>query len=333
MFAKGEVRRETKKLFITQHIQKYYMSPRYKQAITLLFFLVLIYFLSQLKFDVVYEQIIRSNKVFLSLGVLSLVLTILIKISRFRLIGEYYSHPISYKESALIEMVGISFAIITPARAGEGLKAILLNKRLEIPMTSSLGIIIVERLLDVLFLGIGAFIFSFYILKGSTTLLIGIFLVALIVFFVIFLRYFNAIKSLAPHRYRKYFREVKLNNNPILIASIVIETVLIWSLQAGLPWFVALSLGVSIPYLIVLGIVCISTIAMLFSILPAGLGTLDLSYLMLYGLVGVSPEAAVVILLVHRFFDIFLPFLFAVLLMSYNGLSINDMKDIMKRQK
>jgi uncharacterized membrane protein YbhN (UPF0104 family) len=55
--------------------------------------------------------------------------------------------------------------------------------------------------------------------------------------------------------------------------------------------------------------------------------------LMLYGLVGVSPEAAVVILLVHRFFDIFLPFLFAILLMSYNGLSINDMKDIMKRQK
>ena len=307
------------------------MSPRYRQIITILFFFVLIYFLSQLKFDVVYEQMVRSNKVFLSLGVLSLIFTILIKISRFRLIGEYYFHPISYKESALIEMVGISFAIITPARAGEGLKAILLNKRLEIPMTSSLGIIVFERLLDVLFLGTGAFIFSFYIIKGSTTLLIGVFLLGLIVFFVIFLRYFNAIKSLTPRRYRKYFKEVKLNKSPVLIALIAVETVLIWSLQAGLPWFIALSLGVSVPFLTVLGIVCISTIAMLFSILPAGLGPLDISYLMLYGLVGISPEAAVIILLVHRFFDIFLPFLFAILLLSYNGLSINDMKDMMKR--
>jgi uncharacterized membrane protein YbhN (UPF0104 family) len=225
-------------------------------------------------------------------------------------------------------MVGISFAILTPARIGEGSKAVLLNKRLDVPMASSMGIVIFERFFDLIFLSTGAFLFSIFLLQGRITLLIGLFILALLGLFTIFIRYFNALKNVIPERYRNYFTDVKLKYSPSSFTSILLVTMLTWSLQAGLPWFTALSLGVSVPYLTILGIVCIGVITILFSILPTGLGAMDLSYLFLYTKIGISIETAFSILVIHRLFDILVPILFALFLINYNQLSIKEIKHL-----
>jgi uncharacterized membrane protein YbhN (UPF0104 family) len=303
-------------------------SKKYQLILSLVFLLALIYFLSKLRFDVVFQEISSSNKLFLSLGVISLILAATVKIFRFSMVTKTYHYPISLLEASLIQMVGISFAILTPARIGEGSKAVLLNKRLDVPMTSSMSIVLFERFFDLIFLSTIAFLFSIFLLQDKITVLIGLFVLALLGFFTIFLKYFNAFKNVIPEKYRNYFTDVKLRYSPFSFLSILLVTALTWSLQAGLPWFTALSLGVSVPYLTILGIVCIGVITILFSILPTGLGAMDLSYLFLYTKIGISIETAFSILVIHRLFDILVPFLFALFLINYHQLSIKEIKHL-----
>ena len=306
------------------------MSARtksYQAVFSILFLLVLIYLLSRLKIGTVLGEISGSDKFYLTLGILSFILGASLKIFRFSLVTRYYGYTASILEASLIQMVGISLAIITPARVGEGSKAVLLNKRLGVPMSVSFGIIIFERFFDMLFLASGAFIFSFYILSGKATIIIGLFLSMLLALFIAFLRFFNTFKRLVPERYKEYFTDVKLKKNPLLGLVILITTGLTWSFEAGFPWLLARSMNVSVPYPQVFGAVCISVIAVVFSILPGGFGTMDLSFLILFPLIGVSAEKTVSILLIYRFFGILLPFLFSIVILNYYGMSFKEIKE------
>jgi uncharacterized membrane protein YbhN (UPF0104 family) len=76
----------------------------------------------------------------------------------------------------------------------------------------------------------------------------------------------------------------------------------------------------------VFGIFCISTIMVFFSVLPAGLGTVDASYLLLYPLVGVPIEVAASVLLIYRFFSISTPYVASAVVLNYYHLSPSDIR-------
>lgn len=291
-----------------------------------LFLVGLVYLLSKLSLYEIYRHIIESNKFLLLLGIIGIALAQIFKIIRFALVTNFYNFPISRREASLIQMVGISIAILTPARIGEGSKAILLNKRLNIPVAESLGIVIFERFFDFILLGSGSIIFSFYILQSRITLFLALFILFVFVLFLIFLKYFDRIRRMFKNQHIVYFNEITYKDKKSLILLIFILTVFSWLSQAALPWLFALSMNVNIPFSSVFSIMCISTIAVVFSILPAGAGTLDLSFIMLYTMIGVSKETAVSILLVYRFFSIILPFLFALFFIIYYGISIKEFK-------
>ena len=295
---------------------------------SILFFVGLVYLLSKLSLDDIYQRIIESNKLLLLLGIISIALAQVFKIIRFALVTKFYNFPISRREASLIQMVGISIAILTPARIGEGSKAILLNKRLNIPIAESLGIVIFERFFDFILLGSGSIIFSFYILQSRITLFLALFILFVFVLFLIFLKFFDRIKKLFTKRHFESFNNITYKDKKTLLLSIFILTVFSWLSQAALPWLFARSINVNIPFSSVFSIMCISTIAVVFSILPAGAGTLDLSFIMLYTMIGVSKETAVSILLVYRFFSIILPFLFAIFFIIYYRASIKEFKHI-----
>jgi uncharacterized membrane protein YbhN (UPF0104 family) len=298
----------------------------YQGLLSLLFLLALALLISRMNLDVVYLEIQDSDKLFISLGVLSLVVASILKIFRFSLVTRIYHHPIPLFEAALIQMVGISIATLTPGRVGEGSKAILLNKRSGSPMTSSVGIVIFERFFDMIFLATGAFFFSAYALQEKFTILIGLFVVALMVLFTIFLLFFNSFIKLIPERYIEYFTAVDLKGSPQLAFGVFALTAATWIFEAGLPWMLAFSMGVSVAFPLVFGVICISTIAVVLSILPAGLGTMDLSFLVLFPIIGVNSETALSILLIYRLFGIISPFLFSIILLNYKGTSFKEIR-------
>lgn len=310
--------------FILWYPVNYTMVSRYRLVVSVLFLGVLAFLLSKLDLGAVYDQITKSNKLFLILGVSIFIFVILTKIAKFALISRYYFHPLSFKQASLIEMVGISFATLTPGRVGEGSKVILMNRQLGMPMSSSFSIVVLERLLDVIVLSAGAFLLSFYII-GNMVFLTGLFFLFLIVCLFVFLRFPTVIQGMVPEKYRRYFA-VEIKEDKFLFFLICITTLIVWTLEAGFQWFVLLSFNTHLSFYMVFGIVCISTIAVFFSALPAGIGTVDLSYLLLYPLAGASMEVAASVLLIYRFFSILLPFLSTVLILNYYQLSVSDVK-------
>jgi glycosyltransferase 2 family protein len=301
------------------------MLSKYRWIISIIFLSVLVFIFTTLDMTAVYGQVLNSNKLFLTLGVLSLVLVILLKIARFCLISRYCSYSLTFKQASLVEIVGISLAMLTPGRVGEGSKAIIMNRQFGIPLASSFSVIVLERLMDIALLAIGAFFFTFYILKdGRIVFLIGLFAVFLVTSLVVFLRYSDVIMNVIPNRYRGHFKDIKIKNDKSLLSVILISTVFVWIFEAGAPWFVALSLGISLPFYIIFGIVSVSTMTLIFSVLPAGIGTLDLSFIFLLSLVNIPMETGVSILLIYRFFSIALPFLSAIFILNYYNLSLKD---------
>jgi uncharacterized membrane protein YbhN (UPF0104 family) len=306
----------------------YAMVSKYRLAVSIIFLGLLAFLLTKLDLVAVYEQILKSNKLFLIIGISLFLFMILIKIAKFALVSRYYSYQLSFKQASLIQMVGITLATLTPARVGEGSKVILMKKHLGIPVSSSLRIVILERLLDVIFLCAGAFMLSVYIVRDMA-LLTGLIFLLLVAFLFAFLRFPNAFQGIVPEKYRGYFA-VEIKNDRFLFFLICLSTVFIWTLEAGFQWFVLLSFNTHLSLYVVFGIVCVSTIAVFFSALPAGLGSVDLSYLLLYSLVGVPMEVAASTLLIYRFFSIVLPFSSTALILNYYHLSIGDIKREMK---
>ncbi len=301
-------------------------ANKYRLVISIAFLVALLYMLSRLELELVYHELAELNKLYLILGVFCLVFSSLIKIGRFTLVSRYYNQKIPFSDAFLIQMVGISIAILTPARLGEGSKAVLLNRRRKVAMTTSASIVIFERFFDMVFLASGAFLFSYFMLDGRITLLIAVFIIALVVFFTGFLKHFNIFKKLIPGRFKKHFTEVTVQTNAGLFVVIAFVTASVWMLEAGLPWFLALSMGDPVAYPLVFGVVCISTITVVLSILPAGVGTVDLSFLVLLPLAGVPAETALSILLIYRFFSIALPYFLAFSILHYKGTTFSEIK-------
>lgn len=301
----------------------------YQLLVSIVFLAVLGYLLSSLKLGLVYKELVALDPMYLFLGALILAVAALLKIYRFQIVVRIYGFEIPFLEAALVQMVGISFATLTPGRVGEGSKAVLLNKRADVPISSALGMIIFERFFDMILLATGAFLFSQSVLQREFALAIGLFLAALVVFFILFLRHFNSIKRFVPKRYIEYFTPVSAGGGMHLSLLALIFTAATWLTEALFPWLLARSMGANVSFTLVFGVLCISTIAVVLSVLPAGLGTMDLSFLVLLPKIGVTAETALSILLIYRFFGIITPFIFSLVLLNLKKTSFKEIRSDM----
>jgi uncharacterized membrane protein YbhN (UPF0104 family) len=300
------------------------MVSKYRLAVSLVFLAVLVFLLGKLDIMAVFDQMLRAKKLYLGLAGVVFVLMLYLKIQKFTWIARYYSQVMSLRQSALVQMVGIAFATLTPGRVGEGSKVILMKKHLKIPISSSFSIIILERVLDVIVLCAGAFLLSFYLIEDMV-LIIGMFFAFLLLFLYTFLRHQNLFVGLVPEKYRGYLAVERKSNKPLFIL-ISAATFSIWGFEAVFQWLLLRSFDAHLSIFLVFGIFCIGTIMVFFTVLPAGIGTVDASYLILYPLVGVPIEVAASVLLIYRFFSLATPFVGSAVILNYYNLSPGDIR-------
>ena len=221
-------------------------------------------------------------------------------------------------------MVGIALATLTPGRVGEGSKVILMKKHFGIPVSTSFNIVILERVTDVVLLSAGAFLLSFYIIRDMVVLT-GVFFLLPVVFLYMFLRHQHMFIGLVPEKYRGYLAIERKSNSPLFFV-IIMATFLIWGFEAVFQWLLLRAFDTHLSIFIVFGIFCVSTITVFFTVLPAGIGTVDASYLILYPLVGVPIEVAASVLLIYRFFSLSTPFVASAIVLHYHQLSPSDIR-------
>jgi uncharacterized membrane protein YbhN (UPF0104 family) len=300
------------------------MVSKYRLAVSAIFLGILAFLLVKLDLGAVYAQMLLAKKQYLGIALVLFLGMLYVKIQKLVLISRYYENALSFSQAALVQMVGIAFATLTPGRVGEGSKVILMKKYLKIPTPSAFNIIILERVTDIMLLSAGAFLLSFYIIRDMVVLT-GLLFLLLVVFLYMFLRQPDKFVGLVPEKYRGYLAVERTSNTPLFIL-IILATFFIWGSEAAFQWLILRAFDVHLSIFIVFGIFCVSTITVFFSALPAGIGTVDASYLGLYQLVGVPLEVAAAVLLIYRFFALATPFVSSAVVLHYHQLSPSEIR-------
>jgi len=301
----------------------------FKIAIGLMFILGFFYMLYNINWVDAYDLFVSSKKLFLILSAFFMFASILVKIYRFKLATQYYHHPISFKDAALIQMIGISIAMVTPGRVGEASKIFLLKKQ-DIPLNKSISIMIFERLFDLFILMASAIVFAFFVVKDArlNVLLMLMILIALFVLFL--LRKPHIFCKLIPKRF-EHFKKHVLNVHfsggcRKVFLLIVLSTILTWFLESSVQWIFAIGMGIYVNPFYIFGILGLSTLIALLSFLPAGIGAMDFSVLFLFSSIGITPEAAISLLLVARVFGTLFPMLIAFFLIKYWKVPLKEIR-------
>jgi uncharacterized membrane protein YbhN (UPF0104 family) len=304
------------------------MDSKYRLLVSIAFLAALAFLLSKLDIRAVYDQLLLARKRYLLVAAGLFGIMLYFKIQKLVWISRYFAHPISFAQGALVQMVGISIAMMTPGRVGEGSKVLLLRRHTNAPVPTSFNVVILERITDIALLSAGAFFLSFYILQDMAAIT-GAFFLLFVVALFIFLRRPGIILGLVPAKYREYLAIERKSNKPLFFI-IIGATFCIWGFEAVFQWLLLRAFDTHISIFLVFGVFCISTIMVFFSVLPAGLGSVDASYLILYPLVGVPIEVAASVLLLYRFLSTPVPFVASAVVLNYYHLSIGDIRKEIK---
>lgn len=243
-----------------------------------------------------------------------------------RLLG----HPLQWKDSLRIYVCGLSL-IMAPARGGETLRGIWLRKLHAIPIQIGVGITLSERLLDlasallILAWGLGEKILPAVMISA----LIGA-LGAWLLTHPRAIRWLDQqpLLRLFPcktPRLHKIFREM-LNAmstlrkliKPIPLLFGLLMSIGAWMLESVMLLNIFRVIGVNLELTQVASIRTVSSIAGVFSFLPAGIGTSEISSIGLAMFFGSSRAQAFTATLIIRACTVLIPFIIGATLLALN---------------
>jgi uncharacterized protein (TIRG00374 family) len=269
-------------------------------------------------FALVWEQLTSANLAFVALGIGFYFIALFVRTWRWRvLLSPMKSVPIQKLFSIL--SAGYMANNIYPARAGDLLRAVLLRKNENVPISASLATIIVEHLFDgiailaLVLLNLGQ-LTSFApnsqwvdIIETSAFWVGLVFGLILLVFIgMVFLpEKMNkvsewVIKHLVPGKLReplsgiihKFADGLQVLHSPVQSLLVMFQSVLIWVVEAGLYWGVMRAMRLDLTYQSLLLIVGIVNLVLLVPAAPGGLGTFDAATKSMMEVFGVNPENA-----------------------------------------
>lgn len=198
---------------------------------------------------------------------------------------------------------------VVPAKLGDVYRGFLLKRRSRAPLTTSMGTIAAERLIDlvvllVLLLASGVVVFGRHfpgdtetiVLYGGITVLVGLAVVAIVAVFR------ETLMGMVPDRFVEPVSRLQAGlftnlRNPW---SSVGFSIGIWLLDGVRVFFVAWSLGVVLPLSTALFIALVGALAAVSPVTPAGLGVVEAVLISVLTIVGVHGDTATAIAILER---------------------------------
>ena len=269
-------------------------------------------------FTLVWQQLRTANLAYVALGIVAYFLALFIRTWRWKVL------LLPMKRISLLRLFPVLSAgymanNIYPARAGDLLRTVLLRKKEEAPISASLATIIVEHLFD----GIAILALVLLNLRQLTNFApnsqwVGIietsaswvgliFGLILLVFVSMVLlpekmhRFTTwVINHLVPAKLRepvggiieKFTVGLRVLRSPLQSLLVMLQSVMIWVVEAGLYWGVMKAMGLQLSFQSLLMVVGIVNLVLLVPAAPGGLGTFDAATKSMMELFGVSPENA-----------------------------------------
>lgn len=242
------------------------------------------------------------------------------RIERWRIMLVRENPEITWIKCAGPFMASVAVNNVLPFRAGDFLRAFGFNPSLGVSKTTSLTVIMVERMLDILtilfFFGISLAYFgldSSQLLFSSGGLLLIISIIILLILFIpnnfkpfiIFLCqrisiYFPNLEERLSSEFEKVFVALDYTSKGVIIFRLIIWSIIIWIAEGMVFWFSALAIPSLVNKLAAFLALPVGTLATVIPSTPGYVGTFDYFIIQSMIFLGNSPSSsATFALLVH----------------------------------
>ncbi|MFC1454921.1 lysylphosphatidylglycerol synthase transmembrane domain-containing protein [Candidatus Undinarchaeota archaeon] len=254
---------------------------------------------------VIYGEIKKADMGYLAIVFIVPLLTSILRIFRWKVLLDFFK-KISFSRLAPVFMAALTISNFTPARIGEASKSLFLKKTEGIPVSSSLGTVVWERLFDLITLMAFGVPFSL--------LLIGRLAQDLIIFWVLSLIFVTILvvgvivgiynekigyrlleigmkipvlkKYVTEDFLKNFYKNAKMERTGLVVAFVI--SIIIWSIHGVAFYFSFAAVGItSFPLLFYIGIVGFTVLCGFVSFLPNGIGSTEaifLAIMLVYGI-------------------------------------------------
>ena len=232
--------------------------------------------------------------------------------------------PLSLPDAFVVYLVGLPYGFISPGRIGDLARVFVLRKRTGLRMTYCLAIALLDRLVELFGLVVVAscglavvFNLKFFAVweRQRYLILVLVFIAFILVAIGMILRrgvpaaLLTLLRRIFPGQENLWSKsqhlldlfylgiETVLHDRSVLISSLVLTSATLTIISVR-TWLFAMALGVHAPLIFFLIFIPTSMFVELMPISLMGLGTREFTFVYLFAIMGVSPEAAVSVSLI-----------------------------------
>jgi uncharacterized protein (TIRG00374 family) len=254
--------------------------------------------------------ILADIKVSLVVATFIVVLVeIYLKVYRWRLLVTLIDRRYTMTDSFYTYMIGIGLGGVTPAKSGDLIKSVDLQRRSKVPLKDALSLSIFDKVADFLILllfSVVSVLVTITVFQRFGYLLLPIIAIILLIMVTfMFILKKNLIwvlravhRTLIPGRFRikvrSLFYSLRRTTSMILSSSRFISylaaTVVSWVLLFLMPWLLALSINLDISVWYVLLFSPLVHVVENLPISVMGIGSRDIAVITLYALIGMTRE-------------------------------------------
>jgi uncharacterized protein (TIRG00374 family) len=254
---------------------------------------------------------------------------------------------------SLFSVTSVGFLAISaiPARIGELARPYLIAKRSSIKMSSALGTIIVERILDsfsVLAIAVIVLLLNdlpSWMIKSSVLLFILTLLMFCCIVGLIWrretaLRIINRILSKLPGKFAHKIDELihrfidgfQIIANIRLLLYLFFLSAIIWLLDVLAIYLLLSAFGFTLPAMAAFMVMIILIVGIAVPTAPGFIGSWHFSCILALGLFGIAKTEALSFAVVYHFLSIVIVVALGVIFLPFNKFSVSDMKQQMSRK-
>jgi uncharacterized protein (TIRG00374 family) len=244
-----------------------------------------------------------------------------------------------------VTSVGFLAIVAIPARLGELARPYLITKKSDLKMSSALGTIIVERVLDSLtVLFIAAFVLFFmplptWLVRASilfllTTLALFTVMVLMILKQEVSLRILAKLSKKLPSRLaeilnrlvRHFLQGFRIMVNPALLASVTGLSILIWLIDVLVIYFFFLAFGFQLPVIAAFVLMIILLIGIAVPTAPGFIGNWHYSCILGLSLFGIPRTDALTFAIIYHALSIGIVVILGLAFLPFNRFSFADLR-------
>lgn len=244
-----------------------------------------------------------------------------------------------------VTSVGFLAIVAIPARLGELARPYLITKKSRIPMSSALGTIFVERVLDsltVLIIAVIALLFTplppWIVRSSALLLLVTLALSAGMILMVVrreaTLRVLSPLIGRLPERYSgavnrlidHFIEGFRIVVDPVLLLSVTLLSIVIWLVDVLAIYLLFLAFGLDLPVAAAFVLMIVLIIGIAIPTAPGFIGNWHYFCILGLGLFGIPKTDALTFALIYHALSIGIVILLGVVFLPFNRFSIADLR-------